>query len=267
MADQSTFGEAEHLHSSAQDPVPWATGKLMLFHVLPGIAALPVFIFTLSLFAGTGVPTMAALFISILIAEAPVSWYLMVRAVRAEGKAVTAANLFPWRALQRTWKLVAIGLPLAIVGMILVFGVATTLEPVIISTLFSWVPDWMILEAGPAGMEGASRTGLMLVWLLSGVVGVGIGGVTQELYHRGFLLPRSGAMGALSVPFNALMFALVHLAAPWGWPFFFLGSLLWAAAVYRWKAVQFGLAGHVGMLLLGWLMMTAIVFGWIPVPG
>ena len=70
----------------------------------------------------------------------------------------------------------------------------------------------------------------------------------------------------MSVPLNAGLFAMMHLAAPWGWPFFFFGALLWGAAVYRWRSIQLGLAGHVGMLALGWLMMTGMVFGFIPAP-
>lgn len=90
--------------------------------------------------------------------------------------------------------------------------------------------------------------------------------MTQELYHRGFLLPRAAHLGWWAVPFNGVSFALLHLAAPWGWPFFFLAGTVWAAATYRWKSVQLGLAGHVGMLALGWLMMTLVMFGVISMP-
>jgi hypothetical protein len=91
-----------------------------------------------------------------------------------------------------------------------------------------------------------------------------VGGVTQELYHRGFLLPRAAYLGQVAVPMNAALFAVAHLGAPWAWPFFFLGSVFWAWAVYRWRSIQLGLAGHIGMLGLGWIMMTAMLLGLAP---
>lgn len=59
----------------------------------------------------------------------------------------------------------------------------------------------------------------------------------------------------------------MHRTAPWGGPVFSLAALPWTAANWRFRSVQLGLVGHVGMLLLGWLMMTGIVFGGIPVAG
>jgi len=93
-----------------------------------------------------------------------------------------------------------------------------------------------------------------------------MGGLTQELYHRGFLLPRTARLGAGAVPFNAALFAVAHVTAPWGWPGFFLLSLPWAGAVHRWRSVQLGLIGHLGMLAVGWLGMTAMVLGWVAPP-
>ena len=147
-------------------------------------------------------------------------------------------SLFPWREPMGFWRLGLLGFGLAIAGIVIIFGLATAAEPFIRETLFSWVPEWFVLQAGPAGVEGATRTGLLVLWVLSGLVGVGIGGVTQELYSRGFLLPRSAHLGWMSVPLNASLFAMMHLAAPWGWPFFFFGALLWGAAVYRWRSIQ-----------------------------
>ena len=150
--------------------------------------------------------------------------------------------------------------------MIFIFGLAMALEGRIQAALFSWVPDWLIVVGGPDGMAMSSRNGALAVWVLSGLVGAGIGGWTQELYHRGFLLPRASHLGWRAVFLNASAFAVMHTVAPWGWPFFFLGSLTWAAAVYRWRSIQLGLAGHVGMLAIGWLLMTAVTFGWLEMP-
>lgn len=244
----------------------WSLRQLAGYAVAPGLASLAVFVPVALLLDGSGIPIMAALFAGILLGEVPVSWWLMIRGVRREGSQVSADALFPWRTSPGWARLALVGVPLALAGMIVVFGLASALEPPIRDALFAWVPEGLVLETGPEGMMEASRAGMVTVWILSGIVGVGIGGVTQELYHRGFLLPRTAALGAWAVPFNAGAFAVMHLAAPWGWPFFFLAALLWGAAVYRWRSVQLGLAGHIGMLALGWVFMTLAVFGVMPMP-
>ena len=174
-------------------------------------------------------------------------------------------ELFPWRGGgPLLW--LGVGLPMAVVSMVLLSASSAVVEPALAGALFGWVPEWLVLQPGPAGLDGASPAGLRALWILSGVVGVGVGGVTQELYHRGFLLPRSTRLGGRAVPFNAALFAVGHLNAPWGWPGFFLLSLPWAWAVHRWRSLEIGVVGHVGMLLVGWLGMTAMVFGWVPMP-
>lgn len=266
MNTQTLKLQAAALEGKGTAATDWSISRIAAHQLLPGLASLVAFVPLLWALTGTGIPRMAALFLAILIGEVPMSWYLMIRSQRADGQTLSMQHLFPWHAPMGFWRLGLLGFGLAIAGMVIIFGLATAAEPFIRETLFSWVPEGFVLQAGPAGMEGATRTGLLVLWALSGLVGVGIGGVTQELYSRGFLLPRSAHLGWMSVPLNAGLFAMMHLAAPWGWPFFFFGALLWGAAVYRWRSIQLGLAGHIGMLALGWLMMTGMVFGFIPAP-
>ncbi len=244
----------------------WTTGRLAAHHLAPGLATLALFVPLALMMRDTGVPTTVALFLAILLGEVPASWWLMRRAARREGASFGATWLFPWRGPTRLRTLLLVGPLLALGSMVVVFGVAGALEPAIRDALFAWVPDALVLDPGPMGLDGASRFGLLTLWLLSGIVGVGIGGVTQELYHRGFLLPRSEHLGAWAVPFNAILFGAMHLTAPWGWPFFAIAGLLWAWATRHFRSMYLGLIGHVGMLALGWIMMTLIVFGLVPLP-
>jgi hypothetical protein len=244
----------------------WSVRRIAAHQLAPGVVSLFLYMALAWLLRDSWVPKMAVLFLSILFGEAPVSWYLMIRAQRRERAPSSFAALFPWHRHIGLVRTVSWGLALAIGGMISVFGLAALAEPVLQRAFFDWVPGWLALQTGPEALSTLDRDGLVLLWALSGVVGIGVGGVTQELYHRGFLLPRSSHLGWLAVPLNAVLFALGHLIAPWGWPFFFLAATLWGAAVYRWRSIQVGLAGHLGMLTLGWLMMTAVVFGWVPVP-
>lgn len=252
----------------ASDPSAdeWSVREIVAHQLAPGLVSLVVYVALAALLRDSWVPLIAILFSSILLGEAPASWYLMIRAQRARGAPVSLTALFPWHRGVGFVRFAALGVLLSLGGMVTVFGLASAAEPSIQRAFFDWVPSWLLLESGPEAFSDMSRAGLVLAWALSGFVGITIGGVTQELYHRGFLLPRSAHLGWPAVPLNAGLFAVGHFVAPWGWPFFFLGASLWGAAVYRWRSIQLGLAGHLGMLTLGWLMMTAMVFGLFPAP-
>jgi len=111
-----------------------------------------------------------------------------------------------------------------------------------------------------------SRGMLLALWGLMLVAMVLVGGFTQELYARGFLLPRTEHLGKWAPAYNALMFAIFHLIAPWDWPAFFLMTIPWAYLVWWRRSVRIGLFIHVGMLTLQWLGLTLLVLGLAPAP-
>jgi hypothetical protein len=226
--------------------------------VLPGVPALVVYLVLAALLGRQGLPALLALYLAILLAEVPASWFIMAYLTRKEQGRVSLANLFPWRRRLRRWQYLLIGLPLAIVSVIIMGALQPTLAESLRLALFGWVPGWAIMDMS-VGFEGLSGGVLFTIWALGLVSATLVGGVTQELYARGFLLPRTAHLGAIAPVLNAAAFALLHLPSPWAWPVFFLVSLPWAIAVYRTRSVQLGLVGHVGMLLVIWLGMTALV--------
>ena len=157
----------------------WSISRLAFYQIAPGLATLILFIPFVWLLSNTGIPRMVALFMAILLGEVPLTWYLMTLVMRQEGKKVTRENLFPWRSNLGRRRLFLIGLPMVLVSMIIVFGLATVAEAPIRDTVFYWVPDQFVLVAGPNGMVGASKFGMLLLWIVSGFGGV----ATQTATH------------------------------------------------------------------------------------
>ncbi|MBU1212980.1 MAG: CPBP family intramembrane metalloprotease, partial [Alphaproteobacteria bacterium] len=80
------------------------------------------------------------------------------------------------------------------------------------ATLFGWYPDWLQHDAGIlARPENAVHTVLAIAVTIVLVLVVS---VTEEVYFRGYLLPRLGRYGLASVALNALLFAVYHFATP-----------------------------------------------------
>lgn len=228
--------------------------------IAPGVPALVAYLVFARFLSPQGLPAIFALYLAILLAEVPATWALMMALGRRESGRVSPATLFPWRNRLPGWKLAAFGLPLALLSLVLMAVLQAIVAEPLRAALFGWVPRWAVMDMS-AGLAGLSPGALLALWGLGLVSATLVGGVTQELYARGFLLPRTAHLGPGAPLLNAAAFAVLHLASPWSWPVFFLVSLPWAVAVYRSRSIQLGLVGHVGMLFVMWLGLTMMVWG------
>src|SRR5262249_12037416 len=76
-------------------------------------------------------------------------------------------------------------------------------------------PPWLIAgNNAPAGFSTAVLVSTLLVTLA--VDGV-INPTVEELYFRGYLLPRLPVAGWPAIPLSAALFALQHYWQPWNW--------------------------------------------------
>jgi uncharacterized protein len=82
------------------------------------------------------------------------------------------------------------------------------------TTLFRWVPGWF--EQNDGSLGGVyPRANLLLFNLLNLIVLVIGVAITEEVYFRGYLLPRLSRLGQWSLLINSFLFALYHFTTPW----------------------------------------------------
>ena len=242
----------------------WEAAKLQFF---PGLASVPVFAILAWWFSTQGLPNIFALMLTVMFVETPLSWFIMIRRVRAENNGnFSMAALFPWMQKNPWWLYLFIGLPLVLISAAMVAAIGPKLDAHIIESFFSWVPDWFTMIPDPNAFSMTSRSVMLSMWALMLVGMILMGGITQELYSRGFLLPRMQHMGRVAPLYNALLFAVFHFIAPWAWTTFFLMVLPWSYLVWWRRSTKIGLFIHVGMLFLQWLGMTMVLFGVVEMP-
>ncbi len=242
-------------------------GRAALLQVLPGVPTLLAYVVLAAILVPRGWPNILALMLAVLLAEVPVSWTIMVRQVRRESeRRFTLADAFPWRERIPFWVYLVVGVPLVLLSMIMIAAVGPAIDRALLAGPFGWVPEWFAMRPDPELFATLPRGRVHVIWALMLVSFVLVGGVTQELYSRGFLLPRMAGLGAGAPALNAALFAMFHLVAPWSWPAFFLMTLPWAYVVWWRRSVKIGLFIHVGMLFLQWLLLTALAFGIVEPP-
>lgn len=228
------------------------TATVLLLHLLPGILFLPVFLVLARVFSRIGAPALLAVYIAGSVTLIPFFAIVLIRssgAVHYRQK-VSPRIMIPAAVCTLAWA-------------VLVFAVISPyLADPIQENLFGWIPDWADFAGQYRDPAGFDRSWLILTW----VVGAGIGSVAipvaEELYFRGYLLPRLGRLGAWAPLVNTVLFAVYHFAQPWLIPTRILATAPLFYAVWWKRNVTLAIAVHVALNLVGdTILSIPAVFG------
>ena len=162
--------------------------------------------------------------------------YLLYQGKQENGR-FTLAGMISYREPIPIWQyIVWVLVVFVVIGMI--FTVMKPVDTLLQENLFSWVPK---LESGLDG--GFAKPNLIVTYLFVAIFGVVLGPLTEELYFRGYLLPRMPG-GKLSVLWHSLFFAVYHVFTPWMMLTRTIGLLPLIYAVKK-KNIYVGIIVHV----------------------
>ncbi len=132
------------------------------------------------------------------------------------------------------------------------------LEGWVIERLPSWMPDAILSFAQTSADGDLPSAGAVAVLLVTAFVFNGlVGPITEELYFRGFLLPRVDRYGAWAPVINTLLFSIYHVWTPWRWPQIAVGFLPLAMAAWRTRSIYVSMIAHVTINIVFLVMLTA----------
>jgi len=179
-------------------------------HLLPGIVGGLVYYLTAPFLRARGYPTVSALILAGLVVLSPLELAILFYFSRKKGQSL--------RSLLAYQQPLPLGQYLLWVSIVIVSsGLIMTLFNPLSATLmglFKWIPGDLILDLGLSG--GFARPKLILTYGLFLLFGVLIGPLVEELYFRGFLLPRlPRRLGGWSPLVHSFLFALYHTWTPW----------------------------------------------------
>jgi uncharacterized protein len=168
-----------------------STWRLLLLHLVPGALATLVYLLLADPVRAAGYPPLAALLIAIAVVIIPFELGVVLIAGRGEPGLLSAIP-YRDRMSSRDWVLLV---PVLTFVGILGFGLLAVVEPPIRDGLFGWLPTWFLnpLPTDSIGAYSASAWTTTLGAYL--VLNVFAGPIVEELYFRGYLLPRMGQFG------------------------------------------------------------------------
>ena len=236
------------------------TGRLLVLFLLPGALAALVFILASGPVAALGFPPLMGLLVAIAFVIIPFELGTVIRASRqaVPGGSALASVPYrrPMRALDWAW-LVPVLLLLSILG----FGLVGVIEPSIQTSLFGFLPDWFVRPLPVDDVASFTRTAWIVTLVLFVALNVFAGPMTEELYFRGYLLPRMTRFGRAAPLLNAALFSLYHFWSPWQFLSRVAGVTPFAYGVWWKHNVYLGMAIHVLLNAIGTATVVVLILG------
>jgi len=226
-----------------------STARSVILHLLPGILVGSFYFLARKPVANIGYPSIFALLLAMAFILIPVELgYLLYQGKKKTGR-FSLQGIIGYRKPIPWWQYLVWPLIIFIVvGAI--FALLKPIDAYIQERLFFWMPDLNF------GLDGHySRTILIVTYSMFLIFNVFLAPLVEELYFRGYLLPRM--KGTFATLFHSFLFAAVHVFTPWMIITRTLGLLPLVFGVKK-KNITIGIIVHI----LGNSMdlLTAIVF-------
>jgi len=184
----------------------------ILLHLLPGILIGVTFFWLGPWLKQNRLPPLQALLISILIVLVPfeLGW-LYFQGFRRNGKLSLEGIAINREPLPLKDYLSIV--PLLLSWSVLIFMSLGRLDQVILNRLFYWLPDgFQTSQITPGEFNQTILTITFFLFLaLNGFAGP----IVEELYFRGYLLPRMEYLKGWAPFINVALFSLYHFFSPW----------------------------------------------------
>lgn len=228
---------------------------LVALHLVPGAVTAALFYLLGQPVVRAGYPPIAAAVVAGAVGVTALELgFLLRRARRVTGRWDLSAVL-PFRPSRFTWRRALLCVGLVVWGL----GASIAMAPVrdgLKESAFGWMPGWALTPVPADVAETSGATARLLTAAGFLLVLVLVAPLVEELYFRGYLLPRLARLRAWAPLVNVALFALYHLWKPWD--FFSLVVILvpMGYAVWWTRDVRVGIAVHVGLNGTSFLLAT-----------
>jgi membrane protease YdiL (CAAX protease family) len=204
---------------------------VVILHLLPGVLLMGAVLLLAPPLIERGVPYELVHIASALLTIVPFMVGAMFLYGRARYGRASLREVVGFREPMPLWQYAALYVPMLALAFAVLFATAP-ISTFLAEQAFFWLPPYLLPSWEPP-VEPAQ--GLALFALLAKLIFDGFAfPIIEEVYFRGFLLPRMTYLGLFAPAASALLFAVWHFWQPYNWPLIFLLVLVNAYVVW-WK--------------------------------
>jgi membrane protease YdiL (CAAX protease family) len=230
--------------------------RTVVLHLLPGALVTALYLVAAPVVRDFGFPSLMAFFLAASLVIIPYELgYLLYRA-RKDGTSFGGVVLYREPVPRTQFVALVLGL-LAWSGIFFVL-VYPPLDAFFIQNVFWWVPDSFFLVEDFARYPTSA---LVVTWVFGLVVNGVTGPVVEEVYFRGYLLPRISRFGAWAPLINTVFFSIYHFFTPWQNVGRIVGLLPMVYAAWWKRSIYVSMGAHALGNVSAMLLMLPVLFG------
>lgn len=154
------------------------------------------------------------------------------------------------------WKQLSIWTLILLVVVMGLFAATQFVGVWLQSTLFAWLPVWYPLETDYSAYS--VNVQYITYAIMFAIVGFVVP-VVEEVFFRGFLMPRMKWAGKWVVPMNVILFAAYHIWSPWQFVTRLIAMLPLYYVVYKKQSMTLAILVHCLLNLLADVIMPVIM--------
>ncbi|MCH8532598.1 MAG: CPBP family intramembrane metalloprotease [Saccharospirillum sp.] len=227
-------------------------GLSVFLHLFPGVLLLLGFVLIAPVMARLGLPTLLA----IIIVDALVVLPLMMGILYFVSRKKTGVPVLGYRERFK-WPQLAGLATVSLLCAVMAFLLMTPFSDFLSVTYFYWLPEWFAISHYATHPESYAYGAVLVTWLLAMVVTSIAAPIVEELYFRGYLLPRIDRFGAWAPLINLVLFALYHFWTIWLTPVRIVALLPMVYLVWFKRCLYIGVIVHLALNLVGDTLLTA----------
>lgn len=233
-------------------------GKSLALHLLPGVFILALFLISARLLMKAGFPSLFAMItVGVTFGLGFQLWHLCYEGKKRNGK-WSLDGIVLYREKMPFWQYLVM-VPLFVVVAFVIDGLTSPLKLVFLD-MVPWLPEWFELRdltALSVYPKSILTITFALYILLNGIAAP----IIEELYFRGYLMPRLSRFGRWTPIIESALFTLYHFWQPYYWVTQFFFILPVVVGVYWKRNVKLGLIVHMLLNTLGGLLTAMMVLG------
>lgn len=218
--------------------------QTILLHLIPGLINLLIMVLFIPLSLRLGFAGLAGKFannLAVVFSLMPLQIVFLLFVSKKSMNTYHISKLILFQKNSKFWEYL-IFIAIMVAWALVIDTVLSPLENGLRDTLFSFVPDHFAMRNIDYSVLSKDK---LIFATCFGIFANGIiAPITEEVYFRGYLLPRINLSPNLAVLVNAALFSAYHLFSPW----YFLSRLLMTLPIYYWvvkrKNMRFSLIAH-----------------------
>jgi uncharacterized protein len=236
---------------------------LVAFHLLPGALMMAVLLLIAPLAERAGFPPMLTGFgaAGLLVITGFQLGYMLYQGYQLNGR-LSLQEVVLYRERMPWWQYLALALSILAWIAFVWYIVKPPVNHFFIDNFFGWMPGFLFDDYLLNNLHSYTPSAVLAAGILF-TVAISVGGAIEELYFRGYLLPRMTFLGKWAPVVNVLLFSLYHFWSPWEnvarllalTPFIYI--VWWKRNVYLAVLVHFTINLFSGISLLALILRTA----------